>query len=190
MSCSVAAEGRDGLSEELSPRIHYAGFHRRTKGDAWGIGDRVRERVQRRYSCQIRILYLEAWYNGVYPFGTDLKALSMIERADWSSRAADRQLLAECKAAVREVAPEADLILYGSRARGDARDDSDYDLLVLVDRDPDLGLEKAIVNRLVPLEVRTGKVLTVLVYSRTQWDSALYRAMPFHKNVTREGVSI
>ncbi len=112
----------------------------------------------------------------------------MIRNANENMTAADHRLLAECKAAIEEVAPDATLILYGSRARGDAREDSDYDLLVLVDREQDMELEQAIVNRLVPLEVRTGNVLTVLVYSRSQWDSALYRAMPFHKNVTREGV--
>ncbi len=114
----------------------------------------------------------------------------MVEKANEDRRSADRELLAECKALVREVAPEASLILYGSQARGDARDDSDYDLLVLVDRDVDMQLERAIVNRLVPLEGRTGKALAVLIYNRSQWDSALYRAMPFHKNVTREGVAI
>lgn len=114
----------------------------------------------------------------------------MIERADRNDATADGRLLAECKTAIQEVAPEAGLILYGSRARGDAREDSDYDLLVLVDREADMELERAIVDRLVPLEVRTGQVLTVLVYSRAQWDSAQYRAMPFHKNVTREGVAI
>lgn len=113
----------------------------------------------------------------------------MIEQAD-RNNAADRQLLAECKAAIHEVVPEASLILYGSRARGDAREDSDYDLLVLVDREVDMDLERAVVDRLVPLEGQTGRVLTVLIYSRSQWDSAQYRAMPFHKNVTREGVAI
>ena len=53
-----------------------------------------------------------------------------------------------------------------------------------------MDLERAVVDRLVPLEVRTGKILTVLIYSRSQWDSAQYRAMPFHKNVTREGMAI
>ena len=114
----------------------------------------------------------------------------MIEKADDNNTSVDRQLLAECKAAIEEISPDASVILYGSRARGDAREDSDYDLLVLVDREPDMELEQAIVNQLVPLEVRTGKVLTVLLYSRSQWDSALYRAMPFHKNVTREGVPL
>ncbi len=113
----------------------------------------------------------------------------MIEKADWDNTA-DRELMAACKAAIREVVPEAGLILYGSRARGDAREDSDYDLLVLVDREVDTDLERAVVDQLVPLEVQTGKVLTVLIYNRTQWDSALYRAMPFHKNVTREGVAL
>ena len=113
----------------------------------------------------------------------------MTEKTD-GNKAADRQLLAECKAAIREVAPEASLILYGSRARGDAHEDSDYDLLVLVDREVDMDLERAVVDRLVPLEGQTGQALTVLIYSRSQWDSAQYRAMPFHKNVTREGVAI
>ena len=112
----------------------------------------------------------------------------MIRNADENTTTVDHRLLAECKAAIVEAAPDASVILYGSRARGDAREDSDYDLLVLVDPEPDMELEQAIVNQLVPLEVETGKVLTVLLYSRSQWNSALYRAMPFHKNVTREGV--
>ena len=112
----------------------------------------------------------------------------MIEKADKAN--IDHRLLAECKTAIREVAPEARLVLYGSRARGDGSEDSDYDLLVLVDREVDIGLERAIVNRLIPREIRTGNVLTVLVHNRAQWDSALYRAMPFHKNVTQDGVTI
>jgi predicted nucleotidyltransferase len=112
----------------------------------------------------------------------------MIRRADENNTAVDHRLVAECKAAIAKVVPDASVILYGSRARGDATKDSDYDLLVLMDQEPDMELEKAIVNQLVPLEIQTGNVLTVLLYSRSQWDSALYRAMPFHKNVTREGV--
>ena len=114
----------------------------------------------------------------------------MIERESWNNTSADEGLLTECKAAIRQVLPDADLILYGSRARGDAREHSDYDLLVLVEDVVDIKLERSIVDQLFPLELRTGKVLTVLIYNRSQWNSALYRAMPLHKNVTREGVVI
>ncbi len=37
------------------------------------------------------------------------------------------------KAAVLAIEPEAEVLLFGSRARGDAREDSDWDVLVLLD---------------------------------------------------------
>lgn len=119
-----------------------------------------------------------------------LESFSMILENKRNVESVDWGLLAECKAAVREVSGDADLILFGSRARGDAQDDSDYDLLVLVDAEPDMDMEQAMVGKLFPLECRSGKVLTVFVYAREQWDSALYQAMPFHKNVSREGMVV
>jgi len=102
----------------------------------------------------------------------------------------DMGLLLECKAAIQQAAPNADVILFGSRARGDSQDDSDYDFLILVDCEPNMALEQVIVEQLFPLEMRTGKVLTFFVYQHAQWNSPLYQAMPFHQNVTSEGMRI
>ena len=109
--------------------------------------------------------------------------------ATWSGGSAEeRALLAQCREAVWAMAPSATVILYGSRARGDARTDSDYDLLVVVDGEVDWRLEDQIRQRLYPLELATGAVLTVHAYSRTVWDSPLYRAMPFTQHVERDGI--
>jgi predicted nucleotidyltransferase len=43
------------------------------------------------------------------------------------------ELLERVKHAVHEVEPEADIVLYGSRARGDAHAESDWDFLILLD---------------------------------------------------------
>ena len=105
-----------------------------------------------------------------------------------TSNAADIELLRRCKRAITDVASNTDVVLYGSRARGDAGEDSDYDILVIVDGPADMALEEKMVGNVYPLELESGQILTLIVYSKQQWDSALYRAMPFRKNVEREGV--
>lgn len=110
---------------------------------------------------------------------------------EWNPGAeAEKDLLERCRDAIRKVEPSADLILYGSRARGDADQHSDYDLLILIDGDISLEKEDYICRQLYPLEIETGEVLAAFVYSRNQWHSSLYRAMPFHKNVERDGVIV
>jgi predicted nucleotidyltransferase len=108
--------------------------------------------------------------------------------SSWNGNTSDIELLEQCKAAIRAVADDADVILYGSRARGDEGRYSDYDLLILVDGPADTALEKRILDKVYPLELETGAMFTLIVYNTHQWDSALYRAMPFHRNVERDGV--
>jgi len=106
----------------------------------------------------------------------------------WKPLNADIKLFKRCKKAIRQVVADADVILYGSRARGDANEYSDYDILVLIDGAVSIYLKERFVDQTLPLELETGAVLTLITYNRQQWDTPLYRAMPFHKNVDSEGV--
>jgi predicted nucleotidyltransferase len=101
---------------------------------------------------------------------------------------AERELLENCRDAVKEVVPDAELILYGSRARGDAGLESDYDLLILIDGPVDCKLEDRMRQRLYSLELESGAALSVSAYNRSDWCSPLYRAMPFNQNVEKEGI--
>jgi len=91
---------------------------------------------------------------------------------------------------VRAIEPTAQIILYGSRARGDAEPDSDWDLLVLLDGPVNTERKRTVSHRLYELERETGAVLTPVIREKAQWESSLYRAMPFHWNVTQEGVAL
>ncbi|SMB98485.1 Nucleotidyltransferase domain-containing protein [Thermanaeromonas toyohensis ToBE] len=103
-------------------------------------------------------------------------------------KASEQQLLERCRELIREVIPGATIILYGSRARGDAGPESDYDLLILTKEPVSWRLEDAIREKLYPLELETGAVLSIAAYSEEEWNSPLYQAMPFSQNVRREGI--
>jgi predicted nucleotidyltransferase len=101
---------------------------------------------------------------------------------------AEREMLEKCRDAVREVVPGAEVILYGSRARGDAGQESDYDLLVLIDGPTAWKFEDRIRQHLYSLELESGVALSVSAYSRSDWCSPIYRAMPFNQNIEKEGI--
>ncbi|MDP3912252.1 MAG: nucleotidyltransferase domain-containing protein [Bacteroidota bacterium] len=91
------------------------------------------------------------------------------------------------KTSVNSTDPDAVLILYGSYARGDYRDDSDVDLLVLLDQEKITRTdEKRIKYPLYDIEFNTGTIISPLVFSKKDWETR-HRITPFYENVIREG---
>ncbi len=96
-------------------------------------------------------------------------------------------ILSEIKRLVMEVDPNARVILYGSRARGDQREDSDWDLLIMTKGKADLELERRFRHKLFELEVQFGLSISTLAVSETDWKGK-YSVTPLHKSISEEGV--
>jgi predicted nucleotidyltransferase len=100
----------------------------------------------------------------------------------------EKNLLMKCKHIIQNIDASADVILYGSRARGDADQESDYDLLILTDNIANIEKEDLIRRQLFPVEIETGAVITIFLIKRQEWDTPLFNAVPFYQNIKREGV--
>lgn len=98
-------------------------------------------------------------------------------------------MLVACKAAVQQIVPNATVVLYGSRSRGDADSDADYDLLVLVDH-VTTRVEDQIADALYQVELVHDVIISPLVMDRHAWDDPVTRAMPLHANIDRDGIAL
>ena len=99
------------------------------------------------------------------------------------------QIISLIRDTIHASEPTAQIILYGSRARGDAREDSDWDVLTIVDK-PRLSLEERS-NIQYPVwnkGMELGQEINVFSYTRRQWEQA--PPSLFKYNVMREGIAL
>ncbi len=100
------------------------------------------------------------------------------------------QLLSHIKHSIIEQEPTATVVLFGSFARGDIHDESDIDLLILVDRNSlTHSDQKRIKSPLYDLEFDTGQIISPIIISREEWLNK-HKVTPFYENVEREGVEL
>ena len=98
------------------------------------------------------------------------------------------EIVEQIKQAIRKTEPTATAILYGSEARGDARADSDIDVLILLDGDKrNFRREEKISGALYDLELNTGVLISPMIMLRKQWQNRPFKT-PFYINVVNEGI--
>ncbi len=99
-----------------------------------------------------------------------------------------QELFDKIKQTVRDIEPEAEIILFGSRARGDARSDSDWDLLILLNGEVTQERSLQVRYQLYELEWDCGEVLSSMVRSREDWQTPLYQHTSFYNSIQQEGI--
>ena len=88
------------------------------------------------------------------------------------------------------AAPGAKVILFGSYARGDNNEESDVDLLILLDKEKVTYADETKISRpLFMIEIGTGISISPMVYTKDFWENK-HKVTPFYENVNKEGISL
>ena len=100
------------------------------------------------------------------------------------------QVLKKIKEAILEIEPNAVILLYGSRARGDAVEQSDWDFLILLDGNVGVQRTDKIRHRLYELEWELGEVFSSIIRNKQEWNSMPFKSMPIHREIELEGIRL
>ena len=90
----------------------------------------------------------------------------------------------------RQLLPNERVILFGSQARGDANPDSDWDLLVVLDKKGKHNWDDFdnFAYPFAEIGWDNGVAINPLLYTQEEWSRR--KITPFYKNVEKEGIEI
>jgi predicted nucleotidyltransferase len=98
-------------------------------------------------------------------------------------------ILEDIRQLKRQLIPDEKIFLFGSQVRGDARPDSDWDLLVLLNKPQKETTDYE--NYGYPFDeigFSYGVAISPIIYTNKQWEQR--KITPFYKNVMQEGIEI
>lgn len=99
------------------------------------------------------------------------------------------EILFKIKKYIATIDPSSEVILFGSQARNEERENSDWDILILTNLPTDLKGEQKFRHKLFELELEYGVAFSTFVYSKQEWNDKHY-VTPLYQNIQQDGIRI
>ena len=100
----------------------------------------------------------------------------------------NQNILKQVKERIHRIDPDAKIFLFGSRARDDFRNDSDWDFLILTEKQISQELKNKISDSLFEAELDIDQVLTSIVQNVTIWEK--YSNTPIYRNIINDSIEL
>jgi predicted nucleotidyltransferase len=100
------------------------------------------------------------------------------------------ELIHKFRSLVEERLHVHSMIVFGSRARGDARENSDMDVLVVIEEEETFDLRMFVFDCAWEAGLESGIVICPLLFSRHRWENGPERASILAMNIAKEGIEV
>ncbi len=102
----------------------------------------------------------------------------------------EKDIIDKIKNAIIKKDPMADIILFGSHAKGTATPDSDWDILILLNQlNVSRKTEQEFRYSLIDVEIEIGEVISTFVYSKSDWENKFHLSS-LYESVNKEGIHL
>jgi predicted nucleotidyltransferase len=106
-------------------------------------------------------------------------------------RKSENKILSKIKKSILSFEPEAEVYLYGSRARNDHNENSDWDLLILLPGEITFQIKKELTKLLFDIELSEKQILNSIFFNREIWfNNKLLHASPFYNEVISDFIPL
>lgn len=103
----------------------------------------------------------------------------------------DEAIKNEIRQLISKIEPDSEVYLFGSRARGTNKRNSDWDLLILLDGKVDWKRKERLNDELFEIELARGIVFNSIIRNRNFWrNDEMMHLTPFYKNVENDRVRL
>jgi predicted nucleotidyltransferase len=101
----------------------------------------------------------------------------------------NHKIFKEIQILKRQILPDDKVILFGSQARGDAIETSDWDLLILLNKEKKTFEDEDIYGYpFAQMGLKYKTYISVKIYTLDDWERR--KITPFYQNVKQEGINI
>ncbi len=132
----------------------------------------------------------EAVDSWLVDFSKKIEATKMKNSGNLNLKDNEKKALLELKKILFKSFSVAEIILYGSKVRGDFDEESDMDILIILKNKVDDNIREKIFSMSFKIEIKYDVIFGILVETEDFWSSPLAGAMPIHSNISREGVPV
>lgn len=99
----------------------------------------------------------------------------------------EHELLQKIKKKLDDLINGGSVFLFGSRARGDSKDDSDWDILIISEKINEK-IKSNILKTLYDIELEENVIINPLILSRNAWENGRFAYHPIRAHIESEGI--